>query len=54
MDFRPAPRAPPTESGRSALRIDYVDRFNQRDWDGVRELIAADARLQVGDAFGIG
>ncbi len=32
------------------LRL-YVDRFNQRDWDGVRELIAADARLQVGDAF---
>src|SRR5436853_3932680 len=23
----------------------YVDRFNRRDWDGVRELISADARL---------
>src|SRR5580692_9511500 len=23
----------------------YVDRFNQQDWDGVRELISADARL---------
>lgn len=32
------------------LRL-YVDRFNQRDWDGVRELIAADARLQVADRF---
>jgi RNA polymerase sigma-70 factor, ECF subfamily len=32
------------------LRL-YIDRFNQRDWDGVRELIAADARLQVADRF---
>jgi RNA polymerase sigma-70 factor, ECF subfamily len=32
------------------LRL-YVDRFNQRDWDGLRELIAADARLQVADRF---
>jgi RNA polymerase sigma-70 factor (ECF subfamily) len=29
----------------------YVERFNQRDWDGLRELIAADARLQVADRF---
>jgi len=29
----------------------YVDRFNRRDWDGVRELIRADARLTVADAF---
>ena len=29
----------------------YVDRFNRRDWDGVRELISADARLNVADAF---
>jgi RNA polymerase sigma-70 factor (ECF subfamily) len=29
----------------------YVERFNRRDWDGVRELIAADARLRVADAF---
>lgn len=29
----------------------YVDRFNQRDWDGVRELITADARLTVMDRF---
>lgn len=29
----------------------YVDRFNKRDWDGVRELIAADARLTVMDRF---
>src|SRR5215469_15388678 len=29
----------------------YVDRFNRRDWDGVRELISADARLRVADCF---
>jgi RNA polymerase sigma-70 factor (ECF subfamily) len=29
----------------------YVERFNRRDWDGVRELISADARLMVADAF---
>lgn len=29
----------------------YVDRFNRRDWTGVRELTRADARLNVADAF---
>jgi RNA polymerase sigma-70 factor (ECF subfamily) len=29
----------------------YVERFNRRDWDGLRELIAADARLRVMDRF---
>ena len=29
----------------------YVDRFNRHDWDGVRELISADARLTVADRF---
>src|SRR5882724_1657379 len=29
----------------------YVERFNQRDWDGLRELITADARLLVADRF---
>lgn len=29
----------------------YVERFNRRDWDGVRELISADARLNVADVF---
>ena len=27
------------------------ERFNQQDWDGLRTLIAADARLRVADAF---
>ena len=29
----------------------YVERFNNRDWDGLRELITADARLLVADRF---
>src|SRR5262249_49528933 len=29
----------------------YVDRFNRRDWDGVRELTSADARLHVAERF---
>jgi RNA polymerase sigma-70 factor (ECF subfamily) len=29
----------------------YVDLFNKRDWDGLRELIRADARLRVADRF---
>jgi RNA polymerase sigma-70 factor (ECF subfamily) len=46
------PQRPRPKNAEAAqlLRL-YVDRFNQRDWDGVRELISADARLQVADAF---
>jgi RNA polymerase sigma-70 factor (ECF subfamily) len=29
----------------------YVDRFNQRDWDGLRDLVRSDARLCVADRF---
>jgi RNA polymerase sigma-70 factor (ECF subfamily) len=29
----------------------YVERFNHRDWDGLRALISADATLQVTDWF---
>jgi RNA polymerase sigma-70 factor (ECF subfamily) len=32
------------------LRL-YVERFNRRDWEGVRELIRADAQVRVVDAF---
>lgn len=41
---KPRPKANPVLSL-------YVERFNGRDWDGVRELIRADARLKVTDAF---
>jgi RNA polymerase sigma-70 factor (ECF subfamily) len=39
--------APDTER---VLRL-YVERFNRRDWDGLRALIAADATLRVADLF---
>ncbi len=29
----------------------YVERFNRRDWDGVRELTSSDARLNVAERF---
>jgi RNA polymerase sigma-70 factor (ECF subfamily) len=29
----------------------YVERFNKQDWEGVRDLIAADAKLLVADRF---
>jgi RNA polymerase sigma-70 factor (ECF subfamily) len=29
----------------------YVERFNRRDWNGLRELIADDAQLRVADKF---
>lgn len=29
----------------------YVDLFNRRDWDGVRALTSADAKLRVADCF---
>jgi RNA polymerase sigma-70 factor (ECF subfamily) len=32
------------------LRL-YVERFNQRDWEGLRKLISADAQLVVADRF---
>jgi RNA polymerase sigma-70 factor (ECF subfamily) len=45
-----APVRVKTNEDAALLRL-YVDRFNQRDWVGLRELIAADARLQVADRF---
>jgi RNA polymerase sigma-70 factor (ECF subfamily) len=35
---------------RQILRL-YVELFNRRDWDRLRELISADARLLVADRF---
>jgi len=45
-EAKPAPDAETVE----LLRL-YVERFNRRDWDGVRELTSADARLRVADCF---
>ena len=48
----PQPKAPLTANPelRRLLHL-YVERFNRRDWDGLRELISADAQLRVVDAF---
>ena len=45
----PSARAQTSEAA-ALLRL-YVERFNQRDWDGLRDLIAADARVIVADRF---
>src|SRR4029453_972748 len=52
------PPSPPLQPPPPAVNADmsrwlhlYAERFNRRDWDGVRELTAADARLQVADRF---
>jgi RNA polymerase sigma-70 factor (ECF subfamily) len=51
----PAQVTPPSARAASAERARllhlYVERFNRRDWDGLRELIAADARVRVADRF---
>ncbi|HKC00073.1 MAG TPA: sigma-70 family RNA polymerase sigma factor [Terriglobales bacterium] len=49
----PEQRTPPQKKNAemSKLLHLYVERFNRRDWNGLRELIAADARLQVADRF---
>lgn len=44
-----APRLSTSEN-QEILRL-YVERFNRRDWEGLRELISADARLLVADRF---
>jgi RNA polymerase sigma-70 factor (ECF subfamily) len=45
----PAPRGS-TPPNAEILRL-YVERFNRQDWDGLRELISADARLLVADRY---
>ena len=53
LESLPKDAAPPRAASKemSQLLYLYVDRFNRRDWDGLRELISADARLQVADRF---
>src|SRR5215469_16567308 len=48
------PREKPTRSTSPELKRVmqlYVERFNRRDWDGVRELVSADARLNIAERF---
>jgi RNA polymerase sigma-70 factor (ECF subfamily) len=47
-----SPAPPPAANPEiSQLLHLYVERFNQRDWDGLRQLITADASLRVADRF---
>jgi RNA polymerase sigma-70 factor (ECF subfamily) len=48
-DRSAAPRAS-TPENKKILQL-YVERFNRHDWDGLRELVSADARLLVADRF---
>jgi RNA polymerase sigma-70 factor (ECF subfamily) len=41
---------PASAETRGLLRL-YVDRLNQRDWDGLRELVSSDARVGVADRY---
>jgi RNA polymerase sigma-70 factor (ECF subfamily) len=47
----PRPRRPARDEGEARLLHLYVERFNRQDWDGLRELIADDARLRVADRY---
>ncbi len=47
---RPAEPRVSTPENNQILQL-YVERFNRHDWDGLRELISADARLLVADRF---
>jgi RNA polymerase sigma-70 factor (ECF subfamily) len=44
------PRRPIDDNEAQLLGL-YVDRFNRRDWNGLRDLIADDARVLVADRF---
>src|SRR5260221_9201076 len=50
LENQPAPPRVTAPEHRQILRL-YVERFNNRDWDGLRELISADARLLVADRY---
>jgi RNA polymerase sigma-70 factor (ECF subfamily) len=45
------PARRPVDAEQKRLRDLYVERFNRRDWTGLRDLIAADARVLVADRF---
>jgi RNA polymerase sigma-70 factor, ECF subfamily len=50
LQDQPEAKATATPTVLEVLRL-YVERFNRHDWDGVRELASADARLRVADCF---
>jgi RNA polymerase sigma-70 factor (ECF subfamily) len=44
-------KPPAKQAEASPLLSLYLERFNRRDWDGLLELISADARLRVADRY---
>jgi RNA polymerase sigma-70 factor (ECF subfamily) len=50
LQGRPTAARTSTPENKQILHL-YVERFNNRDWDGLRELISADARLLVADRY---
>src|SRR5215470_11640185 len=50
LNVRSAAPRESTPQNKEILRL-YVERFNRQDWDGLRELISADARLLVADRY---
>jgi RNA polymerase sigma-70 factor (ECF subfamily) len=50
LQGQPAGPRVSTPENKQILQL-YVNRFNSRDWDGLRELISADARLLVADRY---
>jgi RNA polymerase sigma-70 factor (ECF subfamily) len=50
LNERSAAQRGSTPQNQEILRL-YVERFNRQDWDGLRELISADARLLVADRY---
>jgi RNA polymerase sigma-70 factor (ECF subfamily) len=47
----PSPAARDIDREREGILRLYIDRFNRHDWDGVRELVSADARLLFANGF---
>ena len=47
----PVALPPVGRRGRDDLHALYVERFNRQDWDGVRELVSADARLAITNLY---
>jgi len=50
LEDRPTAPRVTTPEHKQIFRL-YVERFNSHDWDGLRELISADARLLVADRY---
>src|SRR5258708_39192703 len=49
---RPEPPPAPVATAQTVQLLNlYGERFNRRDWEGLRELSSADARLQVADRY---